>query len=49
VGTASILVPTVDPHHVTTQTEGFQALMWHLLVGHPSLAGATPKWESVAL
>jgi len=44
-----ILVPTVDPKNVTTQTEGFQALMWHLLVGHPALEGALPKWESVTL
>ncbi len=46
---AVILVPTLDPKNVTTQTEGFQALMWHLLVGHPALDGATPKWESVTL
>ncbi len=46
---AMILVPTIDPKNVTTQTEGFQALMWHLLVGHPALDGATPKWESVTL
>lgn len=46
--TASILVPTVHSGHVTTQVEGFQALMWHLLIGHPALAAATPKWESVA-
>jgi D-sedoheptulose 7-phosphate isomerase len=44
-----ILIPTVDPKNVTTQTEGFQALMWHLLVAHPSLEGAVPKWESVTL
>lgn len=46
--TASILIPTVDQTHVTTQVEGFQALMWHLLIGYPDLYGATPKWESVA-
>jgi D-sedoheptulose 7-phosphate isomerase len=46
---AVILVPTIDPKNVTTQTEGFQALMWHLLVGHPALDGAIPKWESVTL
>ena len=44
---ASILVPSVNPRHVTTQVEGLQALMWHLLVQHPVLDGATPKWESV--
>lgn len=46
--TASILVPTVDPAHVTYQVEGFQAVMWHLIVGHPALEGATPMWESVS-
>ena len=46
--TASILVPIVDPTHVTYQVEGFQALMWHLIVGHPALEGATPMWESVS-
>jgi D-sedoheptulose 7-phosphate isomerase len=45
--TASILIPTVDQAHVTTQVEGFQALMWHLLIGHPTMSAATPKWESV--
>ena len=45
--TASILVPTIDPAHVTYQVEGFQALLWHLIVGHPALEGATPMWESV--
>ena len=48
-GTASIVVPTVDPSHVTYQVEGFQALLWHLIVGHPALEGATPMWESVSL
>jgi D-sedoheptulose 7-phosphate isomerase len=45
--TASVLVPTVDAAHVTPQTEGLQALVWHLMVSHPRLAAATAKWESV--
>ena len=45
--TASVLVPSVDPTRVTTQVEGFQALLWHLLVQHPVLMPGTPKWESV--
>ena len=48
VATASVVIPPLDPAHVTQQTEGFQALIWHLLVGHPALQGATPKWEAVA-
>lgn len=48
VATASILIPTIDPSHVTYQVEGFQAMMWHLIIGHPVLEGATPMWESVS-
>ena len=48
VGNACVIVPPQDPAHITQQTEGFQALLWHLLVGHPDLTGAMPKWESVA-
>ncbi len=31
-----------DPH-----TEGFCAVVWHLLVSHPKLQRAATKWESV--
>jgi len=44
---ASILVPTVVPSNVTAQTEAMQALLWHLMIMHPSLLQATPKWESL--
>ncbi len=46
VATASVIIPPRDPAHITQQTEGFQAVVWHLLVGHPALQGATPKWEA---
>jgi D-sedoheptulose 7-phosphate isomerase len=46
IADACVLIPTVDPAHVTAQTEGLQALMWHLLVSHPQLATRTPTWES---
>jgi len=44
---ACILVPTVVPSNVTAQTESMQALLWHLMVMHPDLLAATPKWESM--
>jgi D-sedoheptulose 7-phosphate isomerase len=44
---ASILVPTVIPSNITAQTESMQALLWHLMVMHPDLLAATPKWESM--
>jgi D-sedoheptulose 7-phosphate isomerase len=47
LATACVVVPTVDPGLVTPQTEGLQALLWHLIVSHPDLAAATAKWESV--
>ena len=48
VGDAVVIVPTVDPANITTQTEGFQSLIWHLIVCHPALHSATPKWESTS-
>jgi len=47
VADACILVPTVNPEHVTPHTEAFQAVLWHLLVTHPALKVAQTKWESV--
>ncbi len=47
LATASILVPTVDPKLVTPQTEGLQALFWHLVVSHPDLAANIAKWEGL--
>ena len=45
--TAYVLVPTVNPNHVTPHTEAFQAVLWHLFVSHPTLKAAQTKWESV--
>jgi D-sedoheptulose 7-phosphate isomerase len=45
---ACIIIPPVIPANVTTQVEGFQALLWHLIVCHPSLESKTPKWESIS-
>lgn len=45
---ACILVPTIVDSWTTPITEGFQALLWHLLVTHPALDPNTPKWESMS-
>lgn len=47
VADACVIVPTVNPAHVTPHTEAFQAVIWHLLVSHPQLKAAETKWESV--
>jgi D-sedoheptulose 7-phosphate isomerase len=44
--TACVIVPTVNPVHVTPHSEAFQAVIWHLLVSHPKLKVAQTKWES---
>lgn len=46
LGHAVVIVPVRDPEAVTPQTEGFQAVLWHLLVSHPSLRLRTGTWES---
>ena len=32
VATACVIVPTVNPDHITPHSEAFQAVVWHLLV-----------------
>jgi D-sedoheptulose 7-phosphate isomerase len=41
-----VIVPTVNPEHVTPHSESFQAILWHLFVSHPKLKSARTKWES---
>jgi len=46
MGDAVVLIPTINPNHITPLTEGFQAVIWHLLVSHPLLKVNQTKWES---
>ena len=48
VADACVIVPTVNPAHVTPHSETFQAVVWHLLVSHPKLKTQATKWESTA-
>lgn len=43
---ACVLVPVVSPERITPHTEGFCAVIWHLLVSHPELKRSATKWES---
>lgn len=45
---ACTIIPVVDSDMITPHTEGFQAIVWHLLVSHPALKAVQTKWESVA-
>lgn len=44
---ACIIIPTVNPDHVTPHSEAFQSVVWHLLVSHPLLKQTPTKWESI--
>ncbi len=43
-----ILVPTVNPDHITPHAEAFQSVVWHLLVSHPAVKRQQTKWESTS-
>ena len=45
---ACVIVPTVNPDHVTPHAEAFQGVVWHLIVSHPAIKAAHTKWESSA-
>ena len=42
---ACVIVPMVNPDHVTPHSEAFQAVVWHLFVSHPKLKVNKTKWE----
>jgi D-sedoheptulose 7-phosphate isomerase len=46
---ACVIIPTVNPVHVTPHSEAFQAIVWHLFVSHPKLKVNQTKWEGSAL
>ena len=45
---ACVIVPTVNPQNVTPHAEAFQAVVWHLIVSHPTMKAAPTKWEAAA-
>ena len=47
VADEALIIPTVDANLVTPLSESFQALIWHLIVSSPDLAGKSTKWESI--
>ena len=48
VADVCVLIPVVNPVHVTPHSEAFQAVVWHLLVSHPAVKVEQTKWESKA-
>ncbi|MEI9889078.1 MAG: hypothetical protein WDN08_21755 [Rhizomicrobium sp.] len=47
VADACVVIPPLNKETVTPQVEGFQAVVWHMIVSHPKLVRNAMKWESV--
>lgn len=48
VANACIIVPTISADTITPLVEAIQAVIWHLIVSHPSLRINEMKWEATA-
>jgi D-sedoheptulose 7-phosphate isomerase len=46
-GDIVVVIPTVNPEHLTPHTEAFQAVVWHGIVCDPRLMVRSNKWESM--
>lgn len=46
VSDAAVIIPVVNTETITSHTEAFQAIIWHLIVSHPRLKYVQTKWES---
>jgi len=44
---ACVVIPPTYADRITPHTEGLAAVVWHLLVSHPTLQKNATKWESV--
>lgn len=42
----TVVIPTIDEKYTTPHTEGWQAVIWHLLISHPLVGVNETKWES---
>ena len=47
IADACVVIPTVNPEHITPLTEAFHSVVHHLIVTHPRLKVAQTKWESI--
>ena len=44
---ACVVIPPLFGDRITPHTEGLCAVVWHLLVSHPSLQSQPTRWESI--
>lgn len=46
VADACVIIPVINPDHITPHTESFHSMVGHMLVSHPKLKAVQTKWES---
>lgn len=44
---ACVIIPTVHEDMITPQAEGWQGVVWHMIVSDPRLLAYSNKWESM--
>ena len=47
IADACVIVPPINPETITPHSEGFQGVIWHLIVADPRLMQIKNKWESL--
>jgi len=47
VADVCVVIPIVNPEHITPHTEAFHSVVHHLLVSHPRLKAKQTMWEAV--
>ena len=48
-GDIVLVIPTVNPTHVTLHAEAFQAVVWHAMLGDSRLRVQDTRWERVGV
>jgi len=46
---ACVIVPAINPTTITPHAEGFQGVIWHLIVSDPRMMQIENKWESIEI
>ena len=41
---SAIIIPSISEKRITPHTEGFQAIIWHLIISHSLLQKNKTKW-----
>ena len=46
VADACVIIPSVNPDHITPHAESFQSIILHTLISHPLVKRKNTKWET---